>query len=639
MAPRRFARKRLFLTVETLETRVVPSVTIALTPADQFGPQIQTIQAYVSSDRAALSILDTGASAITFSAQDQANFLASGDGIPIKVVGGAQAAGIGGNVTGNVSQPGTILVDGIHAVTLTFDQYGFPDYAVSFANGSAHAPGIQAFVGTPTGSPNLPTVTGTPIFNPSAANNAALINMQGYTEDLSAVLPGAVLSEPDVVFVSSGTQLSAQQGTTAPIKIPLTLLGSDNHAYPGNQVTMTPNPMDTSVSVVDNRITLSRKEFLFDTGSQVTVISPAMAQALHLNLSQPTSSIVVQGVGGSVTVHGYTLTSLSVPVSGGGTLTFTNVPVYVETVAAGIDGILGMNLFNRAAQMLYAPYGRGGASLSVTFYTDPSKDLGGGLGPLNPTPISGNPLIVPALPELPTLPPSMPTPITNPYLAGPTNPAQQSPSAALQQLIAALQSELSVPNLVDQYIAAKQVTRRIADLLPTQESAINAAARLLFGPSNGPTNSVVLTNAAQQLPAAAQPILAGNPAYIVATPGLALSIPGYYVAPPQEDDVTPAESEDSADLPGPMIAPQAPMAPDDSALPNQAARAMPAEAISAFFASSVGAGEFSLGWDEVVALERIGMLTLVMAGAWAGMSQVEQARLRRNSVALTPARG
>jgi hypothetical protein len=42
----------------------------------------------------------------------------------------------------------------------------------------------------------------------------------------------------------------------------------------------------------------------------------------------------------------------------------------VLDIGPGIDGILGMNLFNTADSIVYNPYGPGGASLSMTFLTD-----------------------------------------------------------------------------------------------------------------------------------------------------------------------------------------------------------------------------------------------------------------------------
>src|SRR5262245_12326504 len=100
--------RRFRLALEQLEQRLVlrTSLTIPLDPTlDQFGDQVVTVQAYSDQSHAAFSIFDTGASAMTFSAEDLAVFAGAGAPVPVKVPGGAQADGIGGSVLGDVSQP------------------------------------------------------------------------------------------------------------------------------------------------------------------------------------------------------------------------------------------------------------------------------------------------------------------------------------------------------------------------------------------------------------------------------------------------------------------------------------------------------------------------------------------------------
>src|SRR5882724_2465879 len=123
-------RGRLMLHLEQLETRLTPSVvTVPLDPAhDQFGDQIVTVQSYGDPNHAAFSFFDSGASAITFSAAEQAALASQGFAIPILNPGGAVAQGLGGGplslgglITGDVSRPGTILADGLHAASMTFN--------------------------------------------------------------------------------------------------------------------------------------------------------------------------------------------------------------------------------------------------------------------------------------------------------------------------------------------------------------------------------------------------------------------------------------------------------------------------------------------------------------------------------------
>ena len=159
------------LWLEACETRELmtlpPTLTIPLLPdLDQFGDQILIVQGFDDPARAALGIFDTGASAVTFAAQDQEVFGMGDVGqIPIKVPGGASAEGIGGAIIGDVSEPGTIFSDGMHAFNLTFDDIGFPQFNITLSDSAIETPGIQAFVGTED-SPLLPTITGTPALLP-----------------------------------------------------------------------------------------------------------------------------------------------------------------------------------------------------------------------------------------------------------------------------------------------------------------------------------------------------------------------------------------------------------------------------------------------------------------------------------------
>ncbi|HUT92052.1 MAG TPA: Calx-beta domain-containing protein [Thermoguttaceae bacterium] len=116
---RRFRGRFRRPVMEQLERRLLlanGSFEITLDPIfDMFGFQPETTQFYENQGSLG-SIFDTGASVVTFSAVDQLLMdpFGGGSGIPIKVPGGAEAEGIGGMLTGDVSEPGTVLVDGIH---------------------------------------------------------------------------------------------------------------------------------------------------------------------------------------------------------------------------------------------------------------------------------------------------------------------------------------------------------------------------------------------------------------------------------------------------------------------------------------------------------------------------------------------
>ncbi len=396
---------------------------------DRFGSQIETVQIYedASGQRMSYAIYDTGASVITVSAYDQM-FLGMpefpGDPIPIKVPNGAGAEGIGGTLTGDVSQPGTILAAGIEAMAFidVFPYIQFDLSNAAFVPGDPGEHGVQVFVGTQTGSASLPTITGTPIHNGRLSSNpggpngvAAKIDMQwggldlgallgGFGDEWAALFAGITLSMPNVEFVAPGTTLQKKaddpstplvnESTTAPVRIPLALYGEDNHEDPGDSITYSYNPFQNSgVVLSDNGATIggdpaNRLAMLFDTGAALSIVSTEMALDLGFDpdSSVPEFSVEVQGAAGGIgRIPGFTIDFLELPVDddGDGTpdgsVRFTNVPVFVYDVTPadtdpedGLDGILGMNLFNTASEMLYDP---SDSSLSLTFLNDPYREV------------------------------------------------------------------------------------------------------------------------------------------------------------------------------------------------------------------------------------------------------------------------
>jgi hypothetical protein len=392
---RRRARR---LVIDALEARCLMAgdLQVDLWPElDQFGGQVEMVMGYKQAGetdeqaRIAYSLYDTGASVISFAASDQMLFDLSGNPIGIKVPGGATADAIGGSLSGDVSMPGEIIADGMHAMTFSGD---FLETGIDFSQGAARPTGVQAFVGTETGSEALPTITGTVIHAPSPTHpngTAAWIDMTAYKYDLGELFPefpefaGMVLDAPDLRFVDPGTKLTAPtDGTVSDVvRIPLELWGESNYANPGDSITYAENPVQTGAAVSFNGVTTSNHTMLFDSGAQLTVISTDMAQELGLNLDAPTTSITVQGAAGQVTVPGFTIDTLSVPLDNDadgtidGHLTFNNVPIYVLDVVPGLDGIMGMNLFNLAHGMLYDPHDPAGASLQVSFFTNLERSL------------------------------------------------------------------------------------------------------------------------------------------------------------------------------------------------------------------------------------------------------------------------
>lgn len=372
-------RARRPLCVEALEDRYAlsaVSLSIALDPGlDVTGRQVIAVEAFQDSNRATFALFDTGSSAVTFSAANQSKFTASGNPIPVLIKGGGILTGLGGTQTGDISNPGNIFADGIHAARFTIDKAGEGSFSFTFGPAAALGAKEQAFVGTTQGSSNVQTIVGTPVLRSSANPNglAAQVIMQGMTFDLSEVADGLYAVYPDLRFVQPGTMLSAAAGTTDPVQIRLSLIGADNTANPANDITEAPIPVASNVSVQLSGAQETQKQFLFDTGSQITVISTSMAKSLGLDLTQPAFTTTVDGIGGPALLPGFLVDSLSVPTLAGGQLTFTKVPVFVAGLGGGVDGILGMNLFNTATAFIYDPYAPGGATLSASFSLNSSR--------------------------------------------------------------------------------------------------------------------------------------------------------------------------------------------------------------------------------------------------------------------------
>lgn len=369
-----------------LEIELIPEL-------DLFGNQIEVVQGYQWGGEMALAfgIYDTGASVLTLSATDRAFFEMQGATVPVKVLSGAQADAVDGVVVGDVSMPMTFWADGLHAVSINWSSVSWEMEFAYDLSGGAIVSGVQLFLGTDEGSPQLPNIAGTPIhlgtITGTTDSPAAKIDMLGYEFDLGEffaddpflgpLFQGMVIYMPDLSFVPSGTRLTGTPGeTTDPVRIPLSLFGPTNHPEPGEDVTVAPNPVQEEVSLQEGLLTVVNALFLFDTGASISVITSALAEELGLNLNSPETTIDIVGAAGSpVSVPGFTIDSLSLPIDSDldgvndGVLRFLNAPVFVLDLVEGLDGILGMNLWNTAKDLIYDPFDALGPSLQVTFLT------------------------------------------------------------------------------------------------------------------------------------------------------------------------------------------------------------------------------------------------------------------------------
>jgi len=129
---RRFRERFRRPVVERLEGRLLLAndLEVILDPIfDTIGFQPETTQFY--EDMGSLgAIFDTGAAVVTFSAVDQLLMdpFDEGLGIPVIPDAVAEAEGIGGTLWGDVSEPGTVLVDGIHVNVFSGDIFNSGSY-------------------------------------------------------------------------------------------------------------------------------------------------------------------------------------------------------------------------------------------------------------------------------------------------------------------------------------------------------------------------------------------------------------------------------------------------------------------------------------------------------------------------------
>jgi hypothetical protein len=194
--------------------------------------------------------------------------------------------------------------------------------------------------------------------------------------DFSDIFPGLILPFPDLNFAHPGKTIIYDPANTDihdTVVLPLIPFGGENSDDPGDLITESLLWLIPNVTGTYDNITSSTGSFLFDTGAQLSVISTDMALSLGLNLDAPTTSIDVQGVAGTTTIPGFTLTTLDMLRTDGGILQFANVPIYVLDVAPGIDGIFGMNLMNVANEFVFDPHSPNGPQLSIAYFANPDR--------------------------------------------------------------------------------------------------------------------------------------------------------------------------------------------------------------------------------------------------------------------------
>ena len=164
----------------------------------------------------------------------------------------------------------------------------------------------------------------------------------------------------------TGTDIPTDSGHWYQVPVNLVDFPNDGQLPGGPIPTSAPLAM-IPVTIRDNGHEVT-SNFLLDTGAQLSMVSPDVAQALNLDLNHPSGSIDVGGVGGTVTVPLVPVDQLDVKATNGTSLAWSNLQVGVLdlSVPGGptIGGVFGMDFLTSgwAAKILPILLGEPGSS-------------------------------------------------------------------------------------------------------------------------------------------------------------------------------------------------------------------------------------------------------------------------------------
>lgn len=300
-------------------------------------------------------ILDTGSSGSLLSATDSTALK-----IPLVTNGGVNETyediGIGGKEEFYVSQPVGLniakMTNDIYKMTIDWEALDFTVYDDT-ENHSHYAP-----IGT---------------YNFQVRRQDPISSFMGFEESVSFNIVGTPIINsrvmhvaPNVVTYSSSSPTIDYMQTELLTSMP-TLPSSANAmrvqlnyvnfvSNTTTSVNTSTNPMIDGVTVnrIDNNGELesSSGQWLLDTGASLTMMGAKMANELGIFKQDiPDSSVAVTGVGsGTLSLSGYNVESLTIPLIGGDQLTFNNITIFVSWDGLPVDlpGILGMNLLGQS---------------------------------------------------------------------------------------------------------------------------------------------------------------------------------------------------------------------------------------------------------------------------------------------------
>ena len=345
--------------IETPVAGFTPKVVMGVTNATQNNQEYDAVRqssmigtAYPNSTNPYYTIctLDTGANVNLLSYTDRGGFGLPDTGYTIDLQGAGPDV-----VTADIMTPAGYFANGLQALTGPTT----PPVTTGFVGAS----NIES-VAAQSITQDLPTVLGTPF---ALFHTTVIRTDHNYTGTYN----GQEYLSPQVEFYSSWKDSGVprwdyrlvahydQAGLLPPVYVP------EDYIILG----IPPQPTATAAMFVDAGVADTGRNsggsFLFDTGAQVTVISELVAMDLGLNLNAPEFTVEVTGIGGTQTVPGFTLDTLSLPAYGLGPFTLTNVPVIVLDVTgstgAPVEGIIGMNLFTDRNLIINPSYSEGAA--------------------------------------------------------------------------------------------------------------------------------------------------------------------------------------------------------------------------------------------------------------------------------------